>query len=94
MIVKDLFHDLPVRLIEFKKTYKQQFAKAIQLMQAYAVIMTDTRLNVLSNQGENMPFAMVLKTNPQGKYEAIGDLKWTKIMGQNILAVLGKQKFS
>jgi DNA mismatch repair ATPase MutL len=29
VIVKDLFQDLPVRLIEFKKTYKQQYVKAI-----------------------------------------------------------------
>lgn len=52
MIVKDLFHDLPVRLIEFKKTYKQQYVKAIQLMQSYALILTDTKFTVQNNQGD------------------------------------------
>lgn len=37
-----------------------------------------------------MPFAMVIKTNPQGKHDSICDAKWTKILGQNILAVLGR----
>ena len=32
VIVKDLFKNLPVRLVEFKKTYRVQFAKCIQLM--------------------------------------------------------------
>lgn len=29
VIVKDLFKDLPVRLNEFKKNYKTQYAKAL-----------------------------------------------------------------
>jgi DNA mismatch repair protein PMS2 len=67
VIVKDLFHELPVRLIEFRKTYKQQYAKAIQLMQSYAIILTQTKFTVQNNQAESQPFAIVLKTNPAVK---------------------------
>ena len=52
IIVKDLFKDLPVRLMEFKKNYKTQYARALQLIQAYAIIATETKLSVSYNLGE------------------------------------------
>lgn len=52
MIVKDLFKDLPVRLAEFKKSYKNQYARALQLLQAYAIIATESKLSVAYNLGE------------------------------------------
>lgn len=38
--VKDLFRDLAVRFTDFKKSHKNQFAKAIGLLQSYAIIAT------------------------------------------------------
>lgn len=32
VIVRDLFKDLPVRQIEFKKTHKTQYSKCLQLL--------------------------------------------------------------
>jgi len=52
VIVKDLFKDLPVRLTEFKKSYKNQYARALQLLQAYAIIATESKLSVAYNLGE------------------------------------------
>ena len=52
MIIKDLFKDLPVRLMEFKKTYKTQYARALQLLQAYAIIATESKITVSYNLGE------------------------------------------
>ena len=40
VIVKDLFRDLTVRYIEFKKNHKNQYAKAIGMIQSYAMIAT------------------------------------------------------
>ena len=62
-------------------------------MQSYALIMTATKFTVQNNQGESSPFSMVIKTNPTGKYESIGDSKWLQTLGENILSVLGKQRF-
>lgn len=32
VIIRDLFKNLPVRLIEFKKSFKSQYAKAVSLL--------------------------------------------------------------
>jgi len=88
--VKDLFKDLPVRLIEFKKGYKSQYSKAIGLLQSYAIIGIQTKLTVMSSQGDNMPFTNVIRTNSRCdniKYES--DL-WLKALGENLVSVLGK----
>lgn len=37
---------------------------------------------------------MVIKTNPAVKFESVGDPKWTQVLGDNIVSVLGKQRFS
>ncbi len=52
VIIKDLFKDLPVRLMEFKKNYKTQYARTLQLLQAYAIIATQTNITVSYNLGE------------------------------------------
>ena len=81
--IKDLFKDLPVRLIEFKKPHKSQFAKAICLMQSYAIISTETRITVLNNQGDSMPFNTVFRTlSKPGQ-------NWYKALSENIARILG-----
>ena len=74
-----------MRLIEFKKNYKTQYAKCIQLMQQYAIISDKTKLAILNNQGEGMPFTSVLRTNPT----LPGDIGFK----ENIQSILGKPKF-
>ena len=49
VIVKGLFKDLKVRHIEFKKNHKNQYAKAVGLLQAYAMIATQTKFTVSNN---------------------------------------------
>ena len=63
-------------------------------MQSYALIFTETKLTVQNNQGDQMPFSMVIKTNPLTKFSKIGDKKWQQTLGENIVSVLGKQRFS
>lgn len=52
VIVKDIFKDLPVRLNEYKKNYKTQYTRALLLLQAYAIIATNSRLSVSNNAGD------------------------------------------
>ena len=54
VIVKNLFKDLTVRYTEFKKSHKNQYAKAVAMLQAYAIIATQTKLTVSNNQGDSM----------------------------------------
>ena len=62
VVIKDLFRDLAVRLVEFKKSYKAQYAKAIAMLQSYAMIATHTKMSILNNLGDAMPFNTVLRT--------------------------------
>lgn len=55
------------------------------LMQQYAMISDKTRISILNNQGEGMPFTSVLRTNPSSS----GDIGFK----DNIQSVLGKPKF-
>lgn len=41
-----------------------------------------------------MPFSMVIKTNPTTKFTQVGDKRWQSTLGENIVSVLGKQRFS
>ncbi|KAH8549580.1 mismatch repair endonuclease PMS2 [Umbelopsis sp. PMI_123] len=45
----NLFHSLPVRHREFKKNIKREFAKALNIIQSYAIISPNVRI-VASNQ--------------------------------------------
>ncbi|KND04087.1 DNA mismatch repair protein MutL [Spizellomyces punctatus DAOM BR117] len=47
--LSNLFHSLPVRLHEFKRNLKREYAKCLDLIQAYAIICTGIRIS-FSNQ--------------------------------------------
>ena len=49
-------------MVEFKKSYKQQYSKAIALLQSYAIIATHSKISVLNNLGDAMPFNTVMRT--------------------------------
>jgi len=44
VIVQNLFQTLPVRYNEFKRNIKREFAKAVDMVQAYALISSSTRI--------------------------------------------------
>lgn len=41
--LKELFHSTPVRLRQFRRNYKREFAKVVQTVQAYAIISSGVR---------------------------------------------------
>ena len=60
--VSKLFESLPVRLCEFKKTYKLQFQKCLALLQQYALVNTHVTFRILNSAGDKLPFNQVLRT--------------------------------
>ena len=50
IIINDFFKSLPVRQRELKKNIKREFAKCLDLIQAYALISDGVRISC-SNQG-------------------------------------------
>ncbi|KAJ3158184.1 Mismatch repair endonuclease pms2 [Geranomyces michiganensis] len=63
-----LFHSLPVRLHEFKRNVKREYAKCVGILQAYALVSIGVRLS-LSNQSGKSERSRVLAThgNPNVK---------------------------
>jgi len=47
--VREMFSLLPVRLSEFKKSHKTQFARCVSLLQQYGVISTHCKITVSNN---------------------------------------------
>lgn len=49
VVVKELFNTLPVRRKELIKNAKREFGKAVELVQSYALIKTDCRIEIKNN---------------------------------------------
>ncbi|KAJ3412800.1 Mismatch repair endonuclease pms2 [Chytridiales sp. JEL 0842] len=52
MSIKALFENLPVRYREFKKNIKREYAKCLDLMQAYALISDGVRISCSNQTGK------------------------------------------
>jgi DNA mismatch repair ATPase MutL len=89
--IRDLFSQLPVRFSEFKKTYKSQYQKCLNLLQQYAIVATACRVTVFNSQGENMPFSEVFRTSVRDKFTLSEAKLWMhSSFGPNISQVLGR----
>ncbi|KAI9007779.1 hypothetical protein DFJ74DRAFT_374504 [Hyaloraphidium curvatum] len=73
---KELFKPFPVRLAEFKRNAKREYAKTVALIQAYALIRTDVRFMCSNQIGKERP-APVFSTQA------------SRTMRDNIAAVFG-----
>ncbi|XP_044159563.1 mismatch repair endonuclease PMS2-like isoform X1 [Bufo gargarizans] len=50
--IQQLFYTLPVRHKEFLRNIKKEFAKMVQILQAYCIISTDVRINCTNQVGQ------------------------------------------
>ncbi|KAG8145658.1 hypothetical protein E2320_012142 [Naja naja] len=57
--VQQLFHTLPVRHKEFQRNIKKEFAKMVQILQAYCIICTGVRINCTNQVGQGKKQAVV-----------------------------------
>ncbi|CAO3632457.1 unnamed protein product [Cunninghamella echinulata] len=62
VILTDLFHSYPVRLLEFKRNIKRDYNNALSLIHAYALISTNIRI-VAINQPSKGSRSRVIATN-------------------------------
>lgn len=60
--VNDFFTTLPVRRGEFLKNYKKDFAKMVQLIQEYCLVLTGAKI-ICTNQPLSGPKQIALSTN-------------------------------
>lgn len=50
IIISDLFHSLPVRKLDFEKTYKAQYNKTFNLITEYAIIHPEIEFKVWNHE--------------------------------------------
>ena len=73
VILKNVFECFPVRLKEFKKNAKREYAKCVELLQSYAVIQTNVRMTVshISSKGYDYPWTLQLFWNQKRKDDCV-----------------------
>uniref|UniRef100_A0A8C5WT07 PMS1 homolog 2, mismatch repair system component n=1 Tax=Laticauda laticaudata TaxID=8630 RepID=A0A8C5WT07_LATLA len=77
--VQQLFHTLPVRHKEFQRNIKKEFAKMVQILQAYCIICTGVRINCTNQVG-------------QGKKQAVVSTSGGSTLKENIGAIFGHKQ--
>ncbi|NXJ08346.1 PMS2 endonuclease, partial [Odontophorus gujanensis] len=77
--VQHLFHTLPVRHKEFQRNIKKEYAKMVQILQAYCIISKGVRINCTNQVG-------------QGKKSPVLSTSGSPTLKENIGAVFGKKQ--
>uniref|UniRef100_A0A803XMM5 Mismatch repair endonuclease PMS2 n=1 Tax=Meleagris gallopavo TaxID=9103 RepID=A0A803XMM5_MELGA len=77
--VQQLFHTLPVRHKEFQRNIKKEYAKMVQILQAYCIISKGVRINCTNQVG-------------QGKKSPVVSTAGGLNLKENIGAVFGKKQ--
>ncbi|CAG8555016.1 5466_t:CDS:10 [Ambispora leptoticha] len=80
--VKKLFENLPVRFREFKKNARREFMKALNLVQAYAIICSDVRIMCTNQVGKSERTKVIATHGNKTIRENIANLFGAKIMLQ------------
>ncbi|XP_061455638.1 mismatch repair endonuclease PMS2 [Rhineura floridana] len=79
VIVQQLFYTLPVRHKEFQRNIKKEYAKMVQVLQAYCIISTGVRINCTNQVG-------------QGKKQPVVCTSGSCTLKENIGAVFGQKQ--
>ncbi|KAK9393142.1 mismatch repair endonuclease PMS2 [Crotalus adamanteus] len=77
--VQQLFCTLPVRHKEFQRNIKKEFAKMVQILQAYCIICTGVRINCTNQVG-------------QGKKQVVVSTSGSSTLKENIGAIFGHKQ--
>ncbi|KAM5153265.1 mismatch repair endonuclease PMS2 [Mantella aurantiaca] len=78
--VQQLFYTLPVRHKEFQRNIKKEYAKMVQVLQAYCVISTGVRINCTNQVGQGKRTPVVCSSSTSSS------------MKENIGAVFGQKQ--
>ncbi|POI35762.1 hypothetical protein CIB84_000485 [Bambusicola thoracicus] len=70
--IQQLFHTLPVRHKEFQRNIKKEYAKMVQILQAYCIISKGVRINCTNQVGQGKKSPVVSTTGGPNLKENIG----------------------
>ncbi|XP_030901475.2 mismatch repair endonuclease PMS2 isoform X2 [Melopsittacus undulatus] len=70
--IQQLFYTLPVRHKEFQRNIKKEYAKMVQLLQAYCIVLKGVRINCTNQVGQGKKSSVVSTTGSPSLRENIG----------------------
>ncbi|NXK18996.1 PMS2 endonuclease, partial [Arenaria interpres] len=70
--IQQLFYTLPVRHKEFQRNIKKEYAKMVQLLQAYCIVSKGVRINCTNQVGQGKKSLVVSTTGSASLKENIG----------------------
>ncbi|NXJ67375.1 PMS2 endonuclease, partial [Rostratula benghalensis] len=70
--LQQLFYTLPVRHKEFQRNIKKEYAKMVQLLQAYCIVSKGVRINCTNQVGQGKKSSVVSTTGSASLKENIG----------------------
>ncbi|KAM6379192.1 mismatch repair endonuclease PMS2 isoform 1-T1 [Pluvialis apricaria] len=70
--IQQLFYTLPVRHKEFQRNIKKEYAKMVQILQAYCIISKGVRINCTNQVGQGKKSSVVSTTGSPNLKENIG----------------------
>ncbi|NXN09814.1 PMS2 endonuclease, partial [Indicator maculatus] len=70
--VQQLFYTLPVRHKEFQRNIKKEYAKMVQVLQAYCIVSKGVRINCTNQLGQGKKSSVVSTTGSSSLKENIG----------------------
>ncbi|XP_040430455.1 mismatch repair endonuclease PMS2 isoform X1 [Cygnus olor] len=70
--IQQLFYTLPVRHKEFQRNIKKEYAKMVQILQAYCIISKGVRINCTNQVGQGKKNSVVSTTGSPSLKENIG----------------------
>ncbi|NWH67910.1 PMS2 endonuclease, partial [Geococcyx californianus] len=70
--IQQLFYTLPVRYKEFQRNIKKEYAKMVQLLQAYCIVSKGVRINCTNQVGQGKKSSVISTTGSPSLKENIG----------------------
>ncbi|NXF95917.1 PMS2 endonuclease, partial [Eubucco bourcierii] len=70
--IQQLFYTLPVRHKEFQRTIKKEYAKMVQVLQAYCIVSKGVRINCTNQVGQGKKSSVLSTTGSSSLKENIG----------------------
>ncbi|NXW13065.1 PMS2 endonuclease, partial [Circaetus pectoralis] len=86
--IQQLFYTLPVRHKEFQRNIKKEYAKMVQVLQAYCIVSKGVRINCTNQVGQGKKSSVVSTTGSPSLKENIG-----AVFGQKQVLLFQKNYF-
>nr|XP_015215805.1 PREDICTED: mismatch repair endonuclease PMS2 [Lepisosteus oculatus] len=86
--LQQLFHTLPVRHKEFQRNIKKEYARMVQVLQAYCIVSTGVRITCTNQTGQGKRSLVLSTSSSQSMRDNIGSVFGSRQVGVITVIVL------